>query len=86
MKKYSAKKFLNILKEIQDGATIAETCRKYDIGYSTYYNWMHKFNLMKTSIKKTSNLKRSKVENAKLMQLVVDQALEIQALRYAIRK
>lgn len=47
---------------------------------------MNKFNLMKTSIKKTSDLERSKVKNAKLMQLVVDQALEIQTLRYAIRK
>lgn len=79
MKKYSAKKFLNIFKEIQDGATITETCRKYNISNSTYYNWMNKYNMINTA-----DLKRLKNENAKLIRLIVNQALDIQTLRYTI--
>lgn len=65
MKKYSAKKFLNILKEIQDGATITETCYKYKISNSTYYNWLNKYQLIETS-----DFKRVKAENTKLMLLI----------------
>lgn len=81
MKKYSVKKFLNILKEIQDGATITKTCRKYNISNSTYYYWINKYNLINTT-----DLKRLKNENAKLIRLIVNQALDIQTLRYIIKK
>ncbi len=81
MKKYSTKKFLNILKDILDGATITKTCYKYNISNSTYYNWMNKYKLIKIS-----DLKRLKNENAKLIRLIVEQALDIQALRHAIKK
>ena len=60
MKKYSFKKFTIILKEIQAGATITETCRKHN---------------------KNSGIKNLKAENDKLMRLIIDQALDIQALR-----
>ena len=74
MKKYSSQKFISILNEIQAGATITETCRKHNISNSTYYDWLN--NLIKNS-----ELKNLKAENDKLMRLIVDQALDIQALR-----
>lgn len=78
--KYSIKKFTNILKEIQDGATITETCRKYNISNTTYYAWNNKY-----ATKKTSKPKKLENENTKPMRLIVEQALDIQALRYGIK-
>lgn len=76
--KYSVEKFTSILTEIQSGATIAETCRKYNISRRTYYAWNHKY-----AIKKTSKSKSSENRNTKSMGLIVEQVLDIQVLRHA---
>lgn len=78
--KYSVKKFTSILTEILAGATIAETCRKYNISRTTYYAWNHKY-----AIKKTSKSKSSENRNAKSMGLIVEHALDIQVLRHATK-
>ncbi|WP_291299734.1 transposase [Desulfosporosinus sp. BICA1-9] len=78
--KYSVQKFTSILAEIQDGATIAETCRKYNISSTTYYNWNNKY-----ATKKTSKPKIPKNTNTKPMGRIVEQALDIQVSGYAIK-
>jgi len=78
--KYSVKKLTSILAEIQDGATITETCRKYNISKTTCYNWNNKY-----ATQKTSKPKRLENKNTKPMGLIVEQALDIQELRYDIK-
>ena len=37
MKKYPEEKIIAILREVEAGAKVAETCRKYGISDATYY-------------------------------------------------
>ncbi|ACL20216.1 hypothetical protein Dhaf_2182 [Desulfitobacterium hafniense DCB-2] len=43
-------------------------------------------NILNYNLNRISDIRRLRAENAKLVQLVIDQALHIQMLRYIIRK
>lgn len=43
MKKYPEEKIIAILREVEAGAKVAETCRKHGISDATYYNWKAKY-------------------------------------------
>ena len=47
--KFSEEQIVRILKEIEAGAKVAETCRKYGVGESTYYAWKSKYAGMEVS-------------------------------------
>ena len=83
MPKYSEEKFITLLREIQNGATVTETCRKYNISNSTYYRWKSKPTIKIPEFYISQALES---ENMKLMRLVVDQALDIQSLKFTINK
>ena len=79
MKKYPEEKIIAILREVEAGAKVAETCRKYGINDVTYYNWKAKYEGLELS-----ELKRHKAlgeENNRLKRIVAEQALDIQALK-----
>lgn len=84
MKKYSEEKIIAILKEVEAGAKVAETCRKYGVSDATYYNWKTKYSDLELS--ELKRLKALEEENNKLKRIVADQALDIQALKYVIEK
>lgn len=84
MKKYSEEKIIAILKEVEAGAKAADTCRKYGISDATYYNWKTKYSGLEVS--ELKRLKALEDENNKLIRIVADQALDIQALKYVIEK
>lgn len=84
MKKYPEEKIIAILKEVEAGAKVAETCRKYGISDATYYNWKTKYSGLELS--ELKRLKALEEENNKLKRIVADQALDIQALKYVIEK
>lgn len=41
--KFSEERIVRILKEVEAGAKVAETCRKYGISEPTYYVWKYKY-------------------------------------------
>ncbi|MCG1026185.1 MULTISPECIES: IS3 family transposase [Dehalobacter] len=84
MKKYPEEKIIAILKEVEAGAKVAETCRKYGISDATYYNWKTKYADLELS--ELKRLRALEEENNKLKRIVADQALDIQALKYVIGK
>ncbi len=84
MKKYPEEKIIAILKEVEAGAKVAETCRKYGISDATYYNWKTKYADLELS--ELKRLRALEEENNKLKRIVADQALDIQALKYVIEK
>ena len=84
MKKYSEEKIIAILKEVEVGAKVADTCRKYGISDATYYNWKSKYSGLEVS--ELKRLKSLEDENNKLKRIVADQMLDIQALKYVIAK
>ena len=40
--KFSEEQIVRILKEVEAGARVAETCRKHGISEPTYYVWKNK--------------------------------------------
>jgi putative transposase len=84
MKKYPEEKIIAILKEVEAGAKVAETCRKYGISDATYYNWKSKYDGLELS--ELKRLKALEEENNKLKRIVAEQALDIQALKGVLEK
>ena len=61
MKKYPEEKIITILKEVEAGAKVAETCRKYGISDATYYNWKSKYDGLELSeLKRLKSLEEEK--------------------------
>jgi len=61
-----------------------EICRKYGISDATFYNWKAKYGGME--VNEMRRLKSLEHENRRLKQIVADQALDIQALKYVCSK
>lgn len=59
-----------ILKQIEEGTSIAEVCRKTGIAKATFYNWRKQYGrLMSSEMKR---LKILDAENARLKRLMAD--------------
>ena len=83
-KRFTEEQIIGVLKEAKGGAKVIDLCRKYGISDATYYNWKGKYHGME--VNELKRLKQLEDENRKLKQLVADQALDIQALKYVISK
>jgi putative transposase len=75
---------IGILKESEAGMSTSEICRKYGISDATFYNWKAKYGGM--VINDIRRLKGLEHENQQLKQIVANQALDIQALKYICSK
>lgn len=83
-KRFSEEQIVGVLKEVEAGAKVVDVCRKYGISDATYYNWKAKYYGME--VNELRRLKQLEDENRKLKQLVADQALDIQGLKYVLSK
>lgn len=73
-----------ILKQGDEGLTVAEICRKAGISQATYFNWKKKYEgLLPAEMRR---LKQLEDENAKLRKLVADLALDREMLQDVIRR
>ena len=77
--KFTEEQIVRILKEVEAGAKVAETCRKHGIGEATYYNWKSKYAGLKVS--QLRHLKDVEAELARLKRMYADLALEHHALK-----
>lgn len=82
--KYSEEQIVRILKEVEAGAKVAETCRKYGISEQTYYVWKSKYAGMDVS--QLRKLRDLQDENAKLKRMYSELALEHHALKDVVAK
>jgi putative transposase len=57
--KFSEEQIVRILKEVEAGAKVGETCRKHGISEPTYYVWKNKYAGMDVS--QLRHLKESKL-------------------------
>ncbi len=77
--KFSEEQIVRILKEVEAGAKVAETCRKHAISEATYYIWKSKYAHMEVS--QLRHLKDVETELARLKRMYADLALEHHALK-----
>ena len=73
-----------ILKQGDEGAPVAEICRKAGISQATYFNWKKKYaGLLPDEMRR---LKALEDENAKLKRIVADLTLDREMLQDVIRR
>lgn len=82
--KFSENQIINILKQTENGRTVAEVCREHSISPSTYFKWKTKYGGMEVSdLKRIRDLED---ENRQLKRMFADLSLENRALKDVIEK
>jgi|TARA_B110001454_G_scaffold179843_1_gene173216 putative transposase len=72
--KFSEAQIAFVLKQVDDGTSVGEVCRKAGISEATFYNWRKKYaGLMPSEMRR---LRQLEDENAKLKRLVADLSLD----------
>jgi transposase-like protein len=66
---------------LNQGATVAEVCRKIDVIDQTFYRWRKEYGGMR--VDQAKHLKELEVENTRLKKLVADLALDKAILKEA---
>jgi putative transposase len=73
-----------LLQQAEDGASVAEVCRKAGVSQATFYYWRKKYaGLMPSEMKRLRQLEE---ENGKLKKLVADLSLDKEMLQDVIRR
>lgn len=73
-----------ILKQVDEGTSIEEVCRKAGVSQQTYYRWRKKYGgLMPSEMRRLRQLEE---ENAKLKRLLADAMLDKEMLQDVIRR
>jgi len=82
--KFTEAQIAFVLKQVEEGTSVAEVCRKAGIAEATFYNWRKKYGgLMPSEMKR---LKMLEEENSKLKRLVADLSLDKAMLQDVIKR
>ena len=68
--KYTDTQILSILKQNEQGVSVAELCREHGMSDATFYKWRAKFGGMDTSLMK--RMKELEDENRRLKQMYAE--------------
>lgn len=82
--RYSEEQIVRILREVEAGAKVAETIRKYGISEPTYYVWKSKYAGM--DISQLRRLRDLEGECARLKKMYAELALDHHALKDVVAK
>jgi putative transposase len=82
--KFTEAQIAFVLRQAEEGTSIAEVCRKAGISDATFYNWRKKYaGLMPSEMKRLRQLEE---ENAKLKRIVADLSLDKAMLQDVLSK
>ena len=73
-----------IIRQGDEGASVAEICRKAGISQATYFNWKKKYSGMMPSEMK--RLRELEDENSRLKRIVADLSLDKEMLQDIVRR
>jgi putative transposase len=82
--RFTEERIIEILREHEAGATVAEVCRKHGMSSATFYAWKAKYGGMDVS--EARRLKALEAENAKLKRLYADAMLDNAGLKELLAK
>lgn len=82
--RYSEEQILRILREVENGTSVAEVCRKYEVSDATLYRWRSKYDGM--DMTQLQRLRELEAENARLKKIVAQQLLDNDALKDLLGK
>ncbi len=81
---FTEEQIIKALKEVEAGTKAGDVCRRLGVTEQTLYRWKAKYGGMDVSDAK--RLKALEEENNRLKQLVAEQLLDNQMLRFALSK
>lgn len=82
--RFSEQQIAFVLRQAEEGTSIAEVCRKAGVSDATFYNWRKKYGgLMPSEMKR---LKQLEEENFKLKKIVADLSLDKEMLQDVIKR
>lgn len=82
--RFSEAQIVGLLKGVELGTKVNETCRKHDISEPTYYKWKSQFSGM--TVSHLAQLRQLQDENAKLKRMYADLALMHHALKDVVER
>ena len=82
--RFSEAQIVGMLRQQEQGQTVAQICREHSISEATFYAWKNKFGSMSTS--ELQRLKHLEDENRRLKQLYAELSLENQVIKEVLRK
>lgn len=77
--RFSEEQIVRILKEVEAGAKVADTCRKYVISEASYYKWKTKYAGLEVS--QLQLMKSMEAELSRLKRMYAELSLEHHALK-----
>ena len=83
-KHYTEEQIIGVLKEAETGVKVPDLCRQHGISEGTFYAWKAKYGGL--TVSEARRLKGLEEENRRLKQLVAEQALDNQALKFLVEK
>ena len=82
--RFSEEQIIHALKEHEAGAKTADISRRLGISDQTFYRW--KANYGGLEVSDARRLKHLEIENSKLLQMLGQRDVDIEALRFLLRK
>ena len=82
--RFSESQIVAILKEVELGAKVGETCRKHGVSEPTYYKWKSQYSGM--TVPHLAQLRELQDENARLKRMYADLALMHSALKDVVNR
>src|SRR3989338_4908132 len=83
-RRFTEEQIIGVLKEAEAGVKIPELCRQHGISDGTFYAWRAKYGGL--TVSEARRLKVLEDENRRLKQLVAEQVLDNQALKFLVAK
>ena len=83
-RRFTEEQIIGVLKEAEAGTKPADLCRQHGISDATFYAWRAKYGGL--TVSEARRLKALEDENRRLKQLVAEQALDNQALKFLVEK
>jgi putative transposase len=81
---HTAEQIIRALREVDEGARVADVCRQLGIVQKTFYRWREKYAGMEAS--EARRLRELEDENMRLKRLLAEQVLHNQALKDVLGK
>ncbi len=82
--RFTEEQIIKAIKRQESGEKTADICRDLGISQQAFYKWKSKFGGMDVS--EAQKLRALEDENRRLRQIVADQALDIQAIKFLLEK
>ncbi len=83
-KRFTEEQSIGVLKEAETGVKVPDLCRQHGISDATFYAWRAKYGGL--TVSEARRLKVLEDENRCLKQLVAEQVLDLQVLRFVVAK